>query len=399
MINTDDKLINATLSRGVVDVIQKEELVKKLKSGKQLRIKLGIDPSGADLHIGHMVVLKKLKEFQDLGHQIILLFGNFTGQIGDPTGKMETRKTKTKEQLEKNAKKYIKQASFFLDVDKIEVRWNADWLEKLNFADVVQLASTFTVSQMMERDMFQERHAKNMPIFVHEFFYPLMQGYDSVALEADLELGGTDQTFNMLAGRTIQKAYGKPQQDILTVPILEGTDGVKKMGKSEDNYIAVDDEPKEMFGKVMSIPDELIVKYFELATNVTLDEIKIIEKAIRGGENPMIYKKQVAKEIIKIYHDADAAEMAEEQFTKVFSENKLPDDIEIRKINADSINIIEMMASNDLASSKSEARRLIEQGAVKINEEKVSDVEMQIDLKNETLIQVGKRKFLKVVKG
>lgn len=399
MIDTSKEKIDNILTRGVVDVIQKEELVKKLKAGKQLRIKLGIDPSGADLHIGHMVVIKKLKEFQDLGHQIILLFGNFTGQIGDPTGKMETRKAKTKEQLEENAKKYLKQASFFLDVDKIEVRWNADWLEKLNFADVVQLASTFTVSQMMERDMFQERHAKNMPISVHEFFYPLMQGYDSVALEADLELGGTDQTFNMLAGRTIQKAYGKPQQDILTVPILEGIDGVKKMGKSEDNYIAVDDEPKEMFGKIMSIPDELITKYFELATNVPLDEIKKIEKAIKGGENPMIYKKLVAKEIIKIYHDEKAADMAEEQFKKVFSENKLPDDIEVRTIKTDKINIIELMSSNDLASSKSEARRLIEQGAVKINEEKIDDVDMQVDLTNETLIQVGKRKFLKVVKG
>jgi tyrosyl-tRNA synthetase len=399
MINTEDKLINNTLSRGVVDVIQKDELIKKLKSGKQLRIKLGIDPSGADLHIGHMVVIKKLKEFQDLGHQIILLFGNFTGQIGDPTGKMETRKVKTKEQLEENAKKYLKQASFFLDINKIEVRWNADWLEKLNFAEVVQLASTFTVSQMMERDMFQERNEKNMPISVHEFFYPLMQGYDSVALEADLELGGTDQTFNMLAGRTIQKAYGKPQQDILTVPILEGTDGVKKMGKSEDNYIAVDDEPKEMFGKVMSIPDELIVKYFELATNVPLEEIKNIAKAIKDGENPMIYKKQVAKEIIKIYHNEKAADMAKEQFTKVFSENKLPDDIEVRSINSDFINIVELMAGNDLAASKSEARRLIGQGAVKINEKKIDDVDMQVDLTNETLIQVGKRKFLKVVKG
>lgn len=399
MINTDDKAINDILSRGVVDVIQKDELIKKLKSGKQLRIKLGIDPSGADLHIGHMVVIKKLKEFQDLGHQIILLFGNFTGQIGDPTGKMEARKAKTKEELEANAKKYLKQAGNFLDTEKVEVRWNADWLEKLNFSDVVKLASTFTVSQMMERDMFQERNAKNLPISVHEFFYPLMQGYDSVALEADLELGGTDQTFNLLAGRTIQKAYNQTPQDALTVPILEGTDGVKKMGKSEDNYIAVDDEPKEMFGKIMSIPDQLITKYLELATEYPLDEIVKIEKEIKEGANPMEYKKLTAKEIIKIYHNEALANEAETQFTKVFSEHKLPDDIEIRTLEVETLNIVELITSNEMASSKSEAKRLIEQGAVKINEEKVTDIEMSVDVSKETLIQVGKRKFLKVVKG
>lgn len=395
MIDTSTEKIDNILTRGVVEVIQKEELIKKLKSGKQLRIKLGIDPSGADLHIGHMVVLKKLKEFQDLGHQVILLFGNFTGQIGDPTGKMETRKAKTKEELEVNAKKYIKQASFFLDTENIEVRWNADWLEKLNFADVVQLASTFTVSQMMERDMFQERNAKNMPISVHEFFYPLMQGYDSVALEADLELGGTDQTFNMLAGRTIQKAYGKPQQDILTVPILEGTDGVKKMGKSEDNYIAVDDEPKEMFGKVMSIPDELITKYLELATDVSMEEIKKIEKEIKNGANPMEYKKLAAKEIIKIYHNDKAAEEAEEQFKKVFSEHKLPDDMPEVKADKGEVKVIDFIAENDMASSKSEARRLLEQGAIKLDQEKISNETM--NLSGEHVLQVGKRKFLKII--
>jgi len=396
MTDKSKEKIENVLTRGVVDVIQKDELIKKLNSGKKLRVKLGIDPSGTDLHIGHMVVIKKLKEFQNLGHQIILLFGNFTGQIGDPTGKMETRKAKTKDELEANAKKYLDQASFFLDTKQIEVRWNADWLEKLNFADVVQLASTFTVSQMMERDMFQDRASKNMPISVHEFFYPLMQGYDSVALDADLELGGTDQTFNMLAGRTIQKAYGKPQQDILTVPILEGTDGVVKMGKSEDNFIAVDDEPKEMFGKVMSIPDNLIVKYFELATEVSLDEIKKIEKAIKDGENPMNYKKQVAKEIIKIYHDEKAAEMAEEQFTKVFSEHKLPDDIPEHETDAKEINLVNVMVNNKLASSKSEARRLLEQGAVKLNQEKITDEILDVDT-GEHVLQVGKRRFIKIV--
>lgn len=394
-----DKKIDEVLSRGVVEVIQKDEVKKKLASGKPLRIKLGIDPSGADLHIGHMVVIKKLKEFQDLGHKIILLFGNFTGQIGDPTGKMETRAAKTKEELEKNAEKYLDQVRFFLDTDKVEVRWNADWLEKLNFADVIRLASCFTVAQMMERDMFQERVSKNLPISMHEFMYPLMQGYDSVALEADLELGGTDQTFNLLAGRTIQKAYGKTPQDVLTVPILEGTDGVKKMGKSEDNYIAVDDEPKEMFGKVMSIPDELILKYFELATEVPTETIKEYGEAIENGENPMKYKKILGQEIIKIYHDEEAAKKAQAEFENVFSQHQLPEDIESVSVPEPEMKLIDVIAETGMTSSKSEARRLIQQGAVKVNEAKVDNVDEVVDLRKETLLQVGKRKFLKVVKG
>ncbi|MFC1647753.1 tyrosine--tRNA ligase, partial [Patescibacteria group bacterium] len=306
---------------------------------------------------------------------------------------------KTQVELDKNAQKYLDQISTFLDVNKIEVVKNADWLGKLTFADVVNLASSFTVAQMLERDMYQDRIKNEQPIYLHEFMYPLMQGYDSVELKIDLELGGTDQIFNLLAGRTIQKAYGQKPQHCLTVPLLEGTDGIVKMGKSEDNYIAVDDEPKDMFGKVMSITDNLIVKYFELATEVSMDEIKKIEQSIEKGENPMIFKKQLAKEIVKIYHDEAAANMAEEQFTKVFSEHKLPDDIEVRALRVDSMNIVELISSNEMASSKSEARRLIEQGAVKINEAKVSDVDMDVDLSNETLIQVGKRKFLKVVKG
>ncbi|MBA4336805.1 tyrosine--tRNA ligase [bacterium] len=397
MIDKSKEKIEAVLSRGVVDVIQKDELKKKLASGKELRIKLGIDPSGSDLHIGHMVVIKKLKEFQEMGHKVVLVFGNFTGQIGDPTGKMESRKAKTKEELEKNAKKYIDQVSILLDTSKIEVRWNADWLEKLSFADVVQLASCFTVAQMMERDMFQDRVSKNLPISMHEFLYPLMQGYDSVALKADLELGGTDQTFNLLAGRTIQKAYGQIPQDILTVPILEGMDGVKKMGKSENNYIAVDDLPNEMFGKVMSIPDNLITKYFELATNVPLSEINEMKKAIEAGENPMTFKKRLGRELVTIYHSAEEGEKAEQEFTNVFSQRQLPEDIEIVKISEAEINIVNFMAENKLVASKSEARRLLEQGAVKINDEKLTQEVLNISKTNETIIQVGKRRFIKVI--
>jgi len=299
-------------------------------------------------------------------------------------------------ELEKNAEKYLDQVKIFLDIGKVEVKWNADWLEKLNFADVVNLSTCFTVAQMMERDMYQERVAKNLPISMHEFLYPLMQGYDSVALEADIELGGTDQTFNLLAGRTIQKAYGQTPQDILTVPILEGTDGVKKMGKSEDNYIAVDDDPKDMFGKVMRIPDELILKYFELATHVPTSEIEEFRKALDGDENPMDYKKRLGREIVTIYHNENAAKEAEEQFTKVFSEHKLPDNIESRKIDESSLNIVQLISVLEMAPSKSEARRLVEQGAVKINEKKVEGVDKDIDLGEEILIQVGKRKFMKV---
>jgi tyrosyl-tRNA synthetase len=398
MTDTSDDKINEVLTRGVVDINVKEELKKKLKSGKQLRIKLGIDPSGADLHIGHMVVIKKLKDFQDLGHKIILLFGNFTGQIGDPTGKTETRKPKTKEELEKNAEKYIDQVKFFLDTDKIEVRWNADWLEKLSFADVVELSACFTVAQMLERDMYQDRIKKNQPISMHEFLYPLMQGYDSVVLKADLELGGTDQIFNLLAGRTIQRAYDQPPQDCLTVPLLEGTDGVKKMGKSEDNYIAVDDDPTNMFGKIMRIPDELILKYFELVTEVPTDKIKEYEVAIEGGDNPMNYKKTLGKEIVTIYHSKEAAEKAESEFTNVFSDHKLPEDIEVRDLPHADMNIVDLIAETEMASSKSEARRLIQQGGVKVNEEKIGNTDMTVDLSSETLLQVGKRKFLKVIK-
>ena len=396
MTHIPEEKLNDLLSRGVVDVVVKNDLKEKLKSGKKLRIKLGIDPSGKDLHIGHMVVIKKLKEFQDLGHQIVLLFGNFTGQIGDPSGKTEARAAKSKQQLELNAEKYLDQVKIFLDIEKIEVRWNADWLEKLNFADVVQLASCFTVSQMLERDMFQERMKKNTPIYIHEFMYPLMQGYDSVALKADLELGGTDQTFNLLAGRTIQKAYGQVSQDILTVPILEGLDGVKKMGKSENNYIAVDDEPKNMFGKVMSIPDNSILKYFELATHTPTEQIKKYAKQLKDGENPMNVKKILGREIVSVYHSEDEGRQAEAEFVNVFSKNELPEDIEVKTIDAKAINLIELIVNEKLAPSKSEARRLIEQGGVKIDQEKITDVNHSVNLHNEKLLQVGKRKYLKV---
>lgn len=386
------------LERGTVDVIVRQDLERKLKSGRKLKVKLGIDPSGADLHIGHMVVVRKLQEFQALGHRIFLLFGNFTGQIGDPSGKIETRAAKTQQELEKNAEKYLDQVRKVLDTSKVEVVWNADWLSKLNFADVIRLASHFTVSQMLERDMFQERIKSDLPISMHEFFYPLMQGYDSVALEADVELGGTDQTFNLLAGRTLQKAYGQVPQDIVTVPILEGLDGKMKMGKSENNYIGVAESPREMFGKTMSIPDELILKYFELATNVPMEEIEKMKQALRDGENPRNLKMSLAREIVTLYHDPSSALQAEREFIEMFQHGGKPDEIPAKTVSPGTYKIVDIMVHVGLTDSKSEARRLIIGGGVKMNDERVRDVEMIISIATDksVILQVGKRKFLEI---
>ncbi|OIP80476.1 tyrosine--tRNA ligase [Candidatus Peregrinibacteria bacterium CG22_combo_CG10-13_8_21_14_all_44_10] len=396
---TDDQF-KSLLDKGTVDVIVRDDLETKLKSGKKLRIKLGIDPSGADLHIGHMVVIKKLKEFQDLGHHILLLFGNFTGQIGDPTGKTETRKPKTQEELEKNAEHYIDQVSKILDVDKIEVVWNADWLSPLTFADVIKLSAHFTVAQMLERDMFQDRIKNSQPISMHEFLYPLMQGYDSVALKADVEIGGTDQTFNLLAGRTLQKAYGQVPQNIITVPILEGLDGKIKMGKSEGNYIGVNEASNEMYGKVMSIPDNLILKYFELATNVTLEELDSLKSQIESGANPRDLKMRLGREIVALYHNESAAKAAEEEFVNVFRNKELPEEIEEVCLSTESWNVIDLISECKMVSSKSEGRRMIDGDAVKIDGDKVFSIEDNVTLSKEgKLIQVGKRRFLLVKLG
>lgn len=389
--------IKTLLDRGTVDVLVRKDLEKKLKEKKKLRVKLGIDPSGADLHIGHMVVIKKLKQFQDAGHTIILLFGNFTGQIGDPTDKLSTRQPKTQKELEKNAEKYLKQVSKILDIKNVEIAWNADWLGKLTFGDVVGLSQIFTVHQMLERDMYQQRVKKEQPIYMHEFLYPLMQGYDSVALKADLELGGTDQTFNLLAGREIQKAYGQEPQSVLTVPLLIGTDGKDKMGKSLNNYIGVDESPKEMFGKTMSITDELIINYFELTTDLPIDEIDKIKKGLENGDNPRDAKVRLAKEIVTLYHSKKDADDAEKEFIEIFSKKGTPDDIETKKIKGKLHKLTDLIAENGLTTSKGEARRLIEGGGVRIDGEKVQDIDMEIDISNEKLLQVGKRKFLKVI--
>ena len=389
--------IETLLDRGTVEVIVRKELEEKLKSGEKLRIYLGIDPTGSDLTIGHAVPLRKLKHFQDEGHQVVLLFGTFTAKIGDPTGKSETRRPLTDEEIAKNMETYLEQAAKVIDVDNIEIVKNGDWLGKMSFEDVLKLAGTYTVSQMLQRDMYQERIKANKEINLTEFMYPLMQGYDPIPIKADIQVGGTDQLFNMMAGRKIMEAYGSKAQAVITVPILEGLDGKEKMSKSLGNYIGILDSPKEMYGKTMSIPDKLILRYFELATEVDLETIKEFKKRLEGGENPMNLKKTLAKELVTLYHDEKAADKAAKEFTSVFSNKGLPDEIETQTLDKNQWNIVEILAKTGLASSKSEARRLVEGGGVKLDGEKIASIGEEIDISTEKLIQAGKRKFLKVV--
>ncbi len=394
-MRTDDETIKSILTRNVSEVIVKKDLEEKLRSGKQLRVKFGIDPSGSFLTLGHMVAIQKLKQLQDAGHQIVLLIGNFTAQIGDPTGKTQTRVPLTQEQVEKNAENYMSTVGKILDMDKVEIVYNADWLNEFNFSDVLKLAANFTVAQMLERDMYQERIKKDLPISLHEFLYPLMQGYDSVPIKADLEVGGTDQTFNLLAGRVIQKAHDQAPQSCLTVKLLVGTDGVKKMGKSENNFVAVLDEPTDMFGKVMSIPDDIIINWYELCTQLPDSEIKEIEKRLADGENPRNVKMDLAHTIVEEYHDTEAADHAKNEFINVFSKGGLPEEIECVKVSAAEQSIVDLITDSKMVASKSEARRMIQSGAVKINQEKVTESDAKITVKEEILVQVGKRKYLK----
>ena len=387
--------ISDILNRGVSDVIVKKDLEKKLKSGKKLRIKFGIDPTGSSLHIGHAVILRKLRSFQEMGHQILFLIGTFTARIGDPTGKTEVRKVLTKEQIDKNIRDYKKEASKILDLDKTKFYENHEWLEFMSFSELIQVSQSFTVSQMMERDMFQERVKKDLPISLHEFFYPLMQGYDSVILKADLEIGATEQTFNLLAGRTLQKSFGEKPQDIMTMPVLEGTDGKEKMSKSLDNFIGLSESPREMFGKTMSIPDELIIKYFELCTNLSLKEISDIEKALNKGENPRDAKIRLAKELVKIYHSENDATGAEKEFLEMFQKKGVPDEIPTFSFQGEK-GIVDIIYEAKLCSSKSDVRRLIDQNAVSIDGEKTKDKNLSLSCGDQVL-KVGKRKFLKLV--
>lgn len=395
MATTDKKLIDEILHRGTAEVIVYDELKSKLESGKQLRIKLGIDPTGTDLHLGHAVVLRKLRQFQDAGHHVMLLVGNFTGKIGDPTDKSETRKQLSNQEVESNFQSYLAQAGKVLDVEKLEIVYNADWLSHMSFEEVVGLAANFTVQQMLERDMFDRRMKEGKPIHLHEFLYPLMQGYDSVVLRADVELGGTDQKFNCLAGRTLQKSYGEVPQSVLVTPILEGTDGKEKMSKSLKNYIGLMDSPEDQYGKTMSIPDHLIIRYFELATTVPMAEVKEIEAELKNGKNPRDCKMRLAREIVSLYHDQEKAQEAEAGFIQLFQKKALPDEIPVYALAAKSISLIDAIFQAGLESSKSQIRRLIEQGGIKVDQEPIKDVDYTFTPTTKAIVvQVGKRKFI-----
>ena len=386
------------IRRGADEILVEKELIEKLESGKPLRIKAGFDPTAPDLHLGHTVLLNKLKQFQDLGHQILFLIGDFTGMIGDPTGKNVTRQPLTPEQVEQNAITYQEQVFKILDPEKTEVVFNSHWMNDMSSANMIRLASNHTVARMLERDDFHKRYSNNQPIAIHEFLYPLIQGYDSVVLEADVELGGTDQKFNLLMGRELQKAYGKPAQCILTMPILEGLDGVQKMSKSLNNYIGINDSPKDIFGKLMSISDDLMWRYIELLSFRNVNEIDEWRQQVEQGRNPIEVKKEFAEEIVARFHDEAGAKAARDGFENQFKKGQLPDDIpEITlSVGAEGMAIANVLKEAGLTGSTSDAMRMIKQGAVKIDGEKVADKSLLIEAGLEGVFQVGKRKFARI---
>ena len=387
------------IARGADEILVKEELKKKLESGKTLNIKAGFDPTAPDLHLGHTVLINKLRQFQLLGHQVIFLIGDFTGMIGDPSGKSATRPPLTREQVKENSESYQQQVFKILDPELTRVEFNSTWMDKMNAADVVRLASNYTVARMLERDDFNKRYKSNQSIAVHEFLYPLVQGYDSVALDADVELGGTDQKFNLLVGRQLQEANGKAPQVVLTMPILEGLDGVQKMSKSLNNYIGIDESPNEMFGKIMSVSDELMWRYFELLSFRPLHEIDSFKKEIEQGANPRDIKFKLAEEIITQFHDGKAAADAQADFINRFSNNAIPDDMPEVEINvgSDGMPLANVLKEAGLVSSTSDGHRMVKQGAVKVDAEKVADSRQILNSGFAAVMQVGKRKFAKVI--
>ena len=377
------------IRRGTNEIISEEELAKKLASGKKLRIKLGVDPTAPDLHLGHSVIINKLKVFQDLGHQIVFLIGDFTARIGDPSGRSATRPMMTEEQIMKNIKTYQDQVFKILDREKTEVVFNSKWLNALGIEGLLKLASKHTVAQMLVRDDFEKRFKADIPISIVEFMYPLLQAYDSVALQADVELGGNDQKFNLLLGRDMQRDAGQEPQVVITMPLLVGTDGVKKMSKSYNNYIALNDKPQDMFGKLMSISDELMMFYYELLTQENLDEIKQM--------HPKEAKMKLGMIIVERYWGKEAAENAKAEFNKIFANKDLPTEIEEYKCDKGKIKLSELLFISKMVSSKNEARRLIEQGGAKVDNEKVT-ADTEIEVKNGMILQAGKRKFKKIIK-
>ena len=386
------------IKRGTDEILTESDLKKKLESGKQLIIKAGFDPTAPDLHLGHTVLLNKLRHFQDLGHKVIFLIGDFTGQIGDPSGKNKTRPTLGSDELIENAKTYEKQVFKILKKELTEVRFNSEWCNDLGAAGLIRLASKYNVARMLERDDFNKRYNSNQSIAVHEFLYPLVQGYDSVALDADVECGGTDQKFNLLVGRELQRAYNQEPQVVLTVPILEGLDGTNKMSKSLNNFIGIDESPEEMFGKIMSISDELMWRWFELLSFISEKEINNLRQQVDAGTNPRDIKFLLAEELVDRFHETGQGASCRESFLQRFQKGSLPDDIKEISINldSDSIPLTNLLKNADMTSSTSEAMRLIKQGGVKIDSEKVLDPKKEIQKGSEAVYQVGKRKFLKI---
>ena len=400
-MDKDTKQALEIIKRGSDEIIPEDAFKKLLTSKKKLTVKAGFDPTSADLHLGHTVLINKLKAFQDLGHTVIFLIGDFTGLIGDPSGVNETRPNIDEKKLAENSKTYADQVFKILDKKKTKIKFNSSWFKKMKPDEFIRLSSIMTVARMLERDDFKKRYENNKPISLHEFLYPLVQGFDSYALKADIELGGTDQKFNLLVGREVQKHYGQNEQVIITVPLLEGLDGVKKMSKSLNNYIALNDEPNEMFGKIMSISDNLMWRYFDLLSFRSNDEIASFRDKVKNGENPMTFKKKLATEIVERFYDKKSSENAEIAFTNVFSNKLEPSEVPIFEINeTSSISIVELLTHEDLGNefiqSKSECRRLIKQSGIKMNNKKVENPDLFINLGEENYFQIGKRKHLKI---
>lgn len=401
MLPVEEQL--ARIRENVAEIITEEELVDKLKrsfaENRPLRCKLGIDPSAPDIHLGHAVVLHKMKTFQDMGHQLVIILGDFTGRVGDPTNRSETRPQLSEEEVLANARTYQEQIFKIIDRDKTELLFNSQWLAGLNFGDVIKVASTCTVARMMEREDFSNRYRENLPIGIHEFFYPLMQGYDSIAVKADIEFGATEQKFNLLMGRHLQREYGQEPQVALTMPILVGTDGVQKMSKSLGNYIGINEPPGEIYGKVMSISDEIMAEYYRLGTALSAAEAgNIIKDYKQGRFHPRDAKMRLAREIVGLYHGAAAAAQAENSFKQVFQRGEMPADMPVYRFSPDvTPELVTLLVRAKLVSSKSEARRLIQQGGVRVNGERAAGIETRIQVEGEQILQVGKRKFARII--
>jgi tyrosyl-tRNA synthetase len=386
------------IKRGTEEILLEEDLLEKLKSGKTLRVKAGFDPTAPDLHLGHTVLLNKMRQFQDLGHEVVFLIGDFTGMIGDPSGKNETRPPLTQEQVKENAVTYSKQVFKVLDPQKTRIMFNSEWMDKLSAADMVKLAATHTVARMLERDDFHKRYTSGQPIAIHEFLYPLLQGFDSVAMHADVELGGTDQKFNLLMGRELQKTMGQKPQTVITLPLLPGLDGVKKMSKSLNNYIGIDESPKDIFGKIMSLSDETMWLYFELISFRSMKEIESWRTEVADGLNPRDVKFRLAQEIVERFHNKDEAEKAKEGFVSQFQKGALPEEIdEIELQVGDGMQIANVIHAAGLTESTSDALRMLQQGAVKIDGEKITEKKLVLTAGKTIIIQVGKRRFSKVI--